>query len=245
MKFALALALAASTVFAEEKKDETPRVFALFPIQLTAGEKATLRLRGLKLKDATEVRVAPEAQATLKEKKDTGVPTGLEAKEVGDQEVAIEVTPPAGCEKLSVEIVTPSGVTKAREVLVFPQDALIPEKESNNGFREAQPIESGKPLRGKIDADKDVDVFRFDAHAGQALTARVIAADAGSLLDPILSLFDTAGHLLATADDTPGHRDPVLTFLPKTDGPLCLVVSDAHDRGGPWHEYRLEISRQP
>ena len=245
MKLALALVLTAITAFAEEEKDEAPRVFALIPIQLTAGEKTTLRLRGLKLKDATEVRVAPEAQATLKDKKDVGVPTGLEAKDVGDHEVAIELTPPAGCEKVTVEIVTPSGVTKAREVSVFPKDALVTEKEPNNGFREAQPIEAGKPLCGKIDADKDVDVFRFDAHAGEALTVRVIAADAGSLLDPILSLFDSAGHLLATEDDTHGHRDPVLMFMPKTDGPLCLVVNDAHDRGGPWHEYRLEISRQP
>ena len=245
MKLAMALALVAITAFAEEKKDETPRVFALFPIQLTAGEKATLRLRGVKLKDATEVRVAPEAQVTVKEKKDTGVPTGLEAKDVGDNEVAIELTPPEGCEKLIVEIVTPGGVTKPREIAVFQKDALAVEKEPNNGFREAQPIELGKPLRGKIDADKDVDVFRFDAHAGKPLTARVIAAAAGSLLDPIISLFDTAGHLLATADDIPGHRDPVLTFMPKTDGPLCLVVNDAHDRGGPWHEYRLEVSQQP
>ena len=245
MKLAMAFAFVAIAALAEEKKDEAPRVFALFPIQLTAGEKTTLRLRGVKLKDATEVRVAPDAQATLKEKKDTGVPNGLEAKDVGDNEVAIELTPPEGCGKLSVEIVTPGGVTKSREVSVFPKDALVAEKEPNNGFREAQPIEPGKPLRGKIDADKDVDVFRFDAHVGKALTARVIAADAGSLLDPIISLFDTAGHLLATDDDIPGHRDPVLTFTPKTDGPLCLVVNDAHDRGGPWHEYRLEISQQP
>lgn len=245
MKLATAFALVAVAAFAEEKKDEAPRVMAVFPIQLTAGEKATLRLRGLKLKDATEVRVAPEAQATLKEKKDTGVPNGLEAKDVGDNEIAIELTPPEGCTKLTVEIVTPGGATKPREVLIFAKDALVAEKEPNNGFREAQPIEPGKPLRGKIDADKDVDVFRFDAHAGKALTARVIATDAGSLLDPIVSLFDTAGHLLANDDDTAGHRDPVLTFTPKTDGALCLVVNDAHDRGGPWHEYRLEISQQP
>ena len=244
MKLAVALALVAVAAFAEEKKDE-PLVMAIAPLQLTSGEMNTLHLRGLKLKDATEVRVTPESAATLKEKKDAALPNGLEAKDVGDNEVAIELTPPAGCEKIAVEIITPGGVTKPFDVSVFAKDALVAEKEPNNGFREAQPIDFAKPLRGKIDADKDVDVFRFDARAGKALTARVIAADAGSLLDAIISLYDAAGHLLASAADTPGHRDPVLTFTPKTDAPLCLVLNDAHDRGGPWHDYRLEIKQEP
>ena len=230
--------------FAQEKKD-APRVIAVAPIFLTAGEKTTLRLRGEKLKDASEVRIAPDSAAVLKDKKDATVPNGLDAKDVGNTEVAIELTPPAGCTKLTVQIVTPAGTTEPREITVLPKAACAAEKEPNNGFREAQIIDPAKPVVGKIDADKDVDVFRFDARAGKPFTARVIAADAGSLLDPILSLYDVAGHFLASADDTAGSRDPVLTFTPKTDGPLCLVITDAQDRGGEWHGYRLEISQQP
>ena len=95
-------------------------------------------------------------------------------------------------------------------------------------------------MTGRIDADKDVDVFRIEGHAGKPLEIRIIAAAAGSLLDPVLSLFDNDGHLLATDDDADGGRDARLNVTPKSDGPLCLVVSDAHDRGGSWYEYRIE-----
>ena len=233
------------SLHAQDKKDAVPRVIAVAPIHLTSGEKTILRFRGDKLKDATEVRVTPASAAVLKEKKDATVPNGLEAKDVGNTEVAIELTPPADCTKLTLQLVTPGGTTEPREITVLPKNACTAEKEPNNGFREAQKIDPAKPVSGKIDADKDVDVFRFDAYAGKSFTARVIAADAGSLLDPILSLYDLGGHFLASADDTAGSRDPVLTFTPKKNGPLCLVITDAQDRGGEWHAYRLEFSQKP
>jgi hypothetical protein len=240
--FLAALAALSPLTFAQEKKDDIARIIAVAPLHLVAGEKATFRLRGLKLKDATEARATPEAAAVLKEKKDASVPNGLEPNDVGNTEVAIELTPPADCKKLAVEVVTPSGTVQC-EVAVFPKDSTTAEKEPNNGFRVAQSFDFTKPVAGKIDGDKDVDVFRFEARAGKPFTARVIAAGAGSLLDPFLSIHDLAGRLLASADDTAAKRDPVLTFTPKSDGPICLVITDAQDRGGSWHEYRLEVSQ--
>ena len=148
MKRWLASLAFASSAFAQEKKEEPPSVIASAPLHLTAGEKGTLRLRGQKLKDATEVCVTPDAAATLKEKKDATVPNGLEAKDVGNTEVAIELTPPADCTKLAVVIVTPSGTTEVREVPVFPRDAFTAEKEPNNGFREVQTWDFAKPMTG-------------------------------------------------------------------------------------------------
>ena len=241
MKRSLTLIALAASAFAQEKKDEPPRVIAVTPLHLVAGEKSTLRLRGVKLKDATEVRVTPDAGATLKEKKDASLPNGLEAKEVGNTEISIELTPPGDCAKLTVQVVTPTGTTEVCEVSVLRKDSCAAEKEPNNGFRETQAWDMAMPMTGKIDGDKDVDVFRIVGHAGKSLSVRIIAADAGSLLDPTLSLFDADGRLLVTADDVGGSRDARLTFIPKTDGALLLVVSDAHDRGGSWHGYRLEV----
>ena len=241
--FLLALLLATPACFAAEEKKDIPRVTAVAPLGLTAGEASTLRLRGLLLKDATEVRTIPEAAAKLKDKKDASLPNGLEAKEVGDTEVSIELTPPADCTKLSVQIVTPKGATEPHDIAIFPKEATVAEKEPNDGFRTAQMIDTAKPIVGKIGADKDVDVFRFEAKAGKPITARLIAAGSGSLLDAVLSLYDAAGRSLGSADDFDTQRDPILTATPATDGPLCIVVSDAHDRGGSWHEYRLEISQ--
>jgi hypothetical protein len=238
-----ALALGALSGFADEKKDDAPQIVAIKPLRVLVGEKQIVRLRGVKLKDATAVQATPPLDVKVKEKKDAAVPTGSEAKDVGDQELAIELTVPADFspKTISIEAIAPAGRTAAREIGVIAKDDEVREREPNNGFREAQPWNNAKPITGSIESDKDVDVFKIDTQAEKPLTIRVIAASAGSLLDPVLTLFDADGHLLATADDADATRDALLGFVPKIDGPVFLVVSDANDRSTAWHEYRLEV----
>ncbi len=241
-RIAVAFLLCAFVAEAQEKKIEPPRVIAISPLRATLGETQTLRLRGMKLKDVTEVRCTPPLVLTVKEKKDAAPPNGLEAKDVGDQELAVEVNIPADFSgtKIALEVVTPTGTTSPQDFPVIAKDSEVREKEPNNGFREAQPWDAAKPMAGKIDGDKDVDVFRISAVGGKSMAFQITAASAGSLLDPILSIFDADGRMLGSADDNAGGRDAKLTLTPKTDGPLFLVVSDAHDRGGSWHEYLLQ-----
>ena len=242
-RIAVAIGLFATFAEAEDKKPEPPKVIAIAPLRLVAGETQTVRLRGLKLKDVSEVRCTPTMALTVKEKKDAAPPNGLEAKDVGDQELVVELNVPAdgAAKTVSLEVVTPGGTTSAREFPLVAKDAESREKEPNNGFREAQAWDTSKPMAGKIDGDKDVDVFRVEGHAGKTLAVRVVAAAAGSLLDPILSIFDTDGRLLSSADDSAGAgNDARISIVPKRDGPLLIAVSDAHDRGGVWYEYRLE-----
>src|SRR6185369_8145024 len=109
--------------------------------------------------------------------------------EVGDTQCeAVAKLPadlPAGV--LAVEVVTPGGVL-AREVRVAAADTLVEEKEPNNGFHEAQPIVLGKTLRGKIEAEKDVDVFAFTAAKDRRFKIAVLASRAGSMLDPLATV---------------------------------------------------------
>lgn len=241
-RIAAAFLLCAFASEAQEKKNESPRVLAISPLRATLGETQTLRLRGMKLKDVTEVRCTPQLPVTVKEKKDAAPPNGLEAKDVGDQELSVEVNIPAdfGGTKIALELVTPTGTTSPQDFPVIAKDSVVREKEPNNGFREAQPWDATKPTAGKIDGDKDVDVFRISASAGKSMSFRITAASDGSLLDPILAIFDADGRMLGSADDNDGGRDAKISLTPKTDGPLFIVVSDAHDRGGSWHEYFLQ-----
>ena len=237
------LAALAALADAEDKKPEPPKIVAVAPLRLVIGETQKIQLRGLKLKAVTEVRCTPPMVLSVKEKKDAAPPNGLSANDVGDQELVVEVTVPADCtaRTISLEVVTPDGTTIPREFAIVAKDAAAREKEPNNGFREAQPWDTGKPMTGRIDADKDVDVFRAEGHAGKAFAVTVVAAAAGALaLDPILSVFDADGRLLSSADDSAGiGNDAQISIVPKRDGPLFIVVSDANDRSGEWHEYRL------
>jgi hypothetical protein len=118
---------------------------------------------------------------------------------------------------------------------------VIPEKEPNDGFRQAQKIQVPQVIDGLIDRPRDVDVFRFEGKAGQKVICEILAARHGSALDSILTIYDAQGRELASNDDTEASPDSRLEVtLPKA-GIYHVTVMDAHDQGGPEHVYRLVV----
>ena len=243
--FAALLALT-FTAIAEEKKD-TPRVTGIAPMEVSPGAQVTLKFRGLKLDTATEIRfpAQPALKAVIKDKKGADVPNGLDAKDVGDKQFEAVLTLPADLAlgPLAVEVVTPAGTSEKRELRVVEAASLVEEKEPNNGFREAQLIEPGKIVRGKIEGEKDVDVFAFTAHAKQKFTIEVFAARGTSLLDATLTLYDEHARVLQVCDDAE-TRDPVIHFEAPADGKFLLAIQDSGDRGGAWHSYELTLKEE-
>jgi hypothetical protein len=230
---------------AEEKKDEA-RVTGLVPLEVSPGTEVTLKFRGIKLDTATEIRFPANStlKAELKKKEKPALPTGLEAKDVGDTQCEATLKLPGDLAPgvLVVELVTPTG-TLRKELRVQPAETLLEEKEPNNGFREAQPLDLAKTLRGLIREDKDVDVFVFEAHARQRFAIEVLAARATSMLDPLLTIYDERGRILKSSDDNEG-RDPKVMFQAPGDGKFMVAIQDAGDRGGPWHAYQLTVKEE-
>ncbi|MEP6956648.1 MAG: PPC domain-containing protein [Chthoniobacterales bacterium] len=247
---AIAVLLATrGAAFTEDKQPEAPRVIAVAPFGVISGEQATLRIRGAKLSNATELRFddAPAGlSAEIKEKKAAEIPTGLDAQAVGDTQIEVKLNVPADLHVRSVNfrVVTPDGTTAPRELRVLNATDCVEEIEPNGGLREAQPLALGQTLRGTIKEDKDVDTFRILGKAGQRLTADIVAAQGASFLDSLLTLYDGQGHPLASNDD---HtlRDSHLVFQLPADGAYLLTVQDAHDRGSLWHTYLLSITEAP
>lgn len=237
----VALLLVPLVLFAEDKKD-APRVVAIAPLEIVPGVNGALRIRGVRLKDASEVRFSDSAvTAEMKEKKAADIPNGLDAKDVGDTQIEVALTVPADLPpgKIAFVVMTPDG--PATGSLLVRAATLVEEKEPNNGFAESQPIALGSTVRGSVKEDKDVDVCRFDGHAKQIVIAEVAANCCGSLLDAVLTLFDARGHILATCDDVAGSHDPQLRIELPADGAYFLALNDAHDRGGAWHNYELTV----
>lgn len=256
------------------KKKDPPRVTAVAPLAVAPGAKVTMRLRGTGIDAATEVRfpdakTAPKAEIKSKGKAAAIAP--FDAKMIGDAQVEFELTVPADAPagSVAVVVVTPEGETAARSFDVVYKDSLVEEKEPNGGFREAQTIEPGKVISGVISSDGDVDVYKVAGKAGQAMVAEVTAGRDGSLLDGLVTLYDAAGHVVATADDAPpadgaksegppagdpnnpdarrqatlaAARDPKLAVTLPADGTYFLAVSDAGDHGSPFHAYRLTVT---
>jgi hypothetical protein len=231
-----------SVLRAEEAKSEPPRITATEPVAVICGNTTTLRVRGFQLKDATELRFPqfPGIRARITEKKEAGAPKGLENKTVGDSQLTSEFVLPAEHPPGMLEfiIATPSG-DAAFKLLVMMADAVIDETEPNDGFREAQKLQPGQSARGRIQADKDVDVYEFPAKAGQRLKVSVISGGP-LLMDAALHCYDSHGQFLAAADDGE-TRDPVMMLRSSTDDTVFLCVSSAHDVGGEWNSYLLTV----
>jgi len=235
-----------TTSIIAQDKPEPPRVILAAPLAVSPGKATAITLRGLKLDEATRVEVTGVESLTelpIKKKEKTGLPPQVDVKEAGDTHVEVELTLPEGFagQAISLALETPAGKTAPYELLVFPADKLIAEVEPNGGFRQPQAIELGKHVTGSIHQQRDVDVYQFTGTAGQQIVAELTAHRRGSTLDGSLSLFDAQGRLLATADDLPTGRDPVLNFTLPTDGQYFLSLIDAHDRGGPTHPYLLQV----
>ena len=65
------------------------------------------------------------------------------------------------------------------------------------------------------------------------------------VLDPVLTLLDASGAVLASNDDSGETRDSLIVYTPAADGTLLLRMSDALNTGSPRHVYRLTIGEVP
>lgn len=223
-----------------DKKD-APRVTVAIPLGAAPGATTKLTLRGLKIDAATAVRFQdPKVTVKILSRGKANVPDKNPEK-VGDTQLEVEVTLPAGLPSgtLSFVLVTPVGETQAHNLLVESTIPVPPEKEPNNGFAQAQPIQIPQAIDGLIREPRDVDVFRLEGKAGQRLVFEVLAARYGSALDSTLTLYDAAGQQVASNDDANGSTDSRLEVTLAKAGTYYLSVLDAHDQGGPAHVYRL------
>jgi hypothetical protein len=105
-------------------------------------------------------------------------------------------------------------------------------------------------INGRIGKPGDVDIFRFDANAGDEIVAEVYARRLNSPLDSLLWLSDANGKTLAHNDDNADKNVGLLTHnadsylrlrLPEK-GTYFVHLADSENHGGPDYGYRLRIS---
>jgi hypothetical protein len=224
----------------EEKKVE-PQVLVALPLGAAPGSTVKFTFRGLKLDNATAVRFTDDKAAVKLLSKGKAAVPDKNPEKVGDTQVVAEVTLPAELPSGRLEFVieTKEGTTKPHALLVEKDRPILKEKEPNDGFRQAQPMQIPQVVDGLIERPRDVDVFRIEGKAGQKLVLEVFAARHGSALDSLLTLYDADGQQVATNDDANGSLDSRLEVTLPKSGTFYLSLIDAHDTGGPAHVYWL------
>lgn len=246
--FLFAVLFATATIAQDKpaEKKAPPKIILAAPLVVSPGVDAKVTLRGLKIDTASEVAITgldSPPKIELKKKEKAGPPNGMNANEFGDSFVEIEFMLPEGFElkELQLTITNPDGVSHPYALLVQPADKLIAEKEPNEAFRKCGQLAIGQTIVGSVHQQRDVDVFEFEAAAGQTLIAETHASRRGSAVDPILILYDAAGQILAQSDDQPEHRDAIVKYKSAAAGKVYLALLDAHDRGSAAHPYLLEL----
>jgi hypothetical protein len=131
------------------------------------------------------------------------------------------------------------------------------ETESNNTAEQAQLIELPKIINGRIEESGDIDMFRFEGHAGDKIIAEVYGRRLNSPLDSLLRLIDSSGKVLEWNDDhelrdnylykdmmgiITHHADSYLPATLPKDGIYYVQLTDAQHHGGGAYGYRLRIA---
>ena len=218
-----------------------PTLNVPFPLGAQRGQTTELTLTGTNLTDPTALWTSFPAKATfLTDKKDS--------KDAATRlRVRLEVPADAPIGVHSIRLATKHGVSNLRTFCIdeVPQ---IDETADNRTREKAQPVPVPGVVVGKTDAEVS-DFFKVAVKPGQRLTFEVIGHRLGSLLDPVVKLYDARtgrempGHY---SDDEPGlQSDCRLTSTFPNGGDVLIEVRDTRYLGGADYYYRLRIAECP
>lgn len=147
-------------------------------------------------------------------------------------------------------VITPQGPSTYGQLVVV-RDPVVTEAANNNTRETAQVVTLPATLCGAIEAAEDVDCYKFTASAGSAWTFHVQCGrlqdkihDLQTHADPILTLRNAAGSIIATSDNFYA-ADPLLHYSFAADGEYFLEIRDVRFQGNPHWQYAIEAVQRP
>lgn len=157
--------------------------------------------------------------------------------------VPVTVAPTEPAEFLNVSSKRPNGASgfSLIEVVSTPQ---VLEQEPNNTLEQANRVELGHDINGRLEQPGDVDRFIFTAKKDQTVTFFGITRQQGSPTDLNFKILNKDGGQLAVAEDS-GTNEGSVAFKFPADGDYVLFVEDLNQRGGSEHAYRIVVTTTP
>jgi WD40 repeat protein len=151
-------------------------------------------------------------------------------------ELTLEPALAAATHRISLK--TSAGKTAA---LGFTVDLFrtVPASKPHDSPRTAQKVALPVSITGVLAEAGDVGFFRFEAGEGEQIGVQAVTAAIGSKLEPVLTLLDSAGTLLAESSTG------LLGYTCTAAGTYALGIRDRDFRGGPDMSYRLHVGPLP
>jgi hypothetical protein len=211
-----------------KKPADPPATAKLTPAGGPRGQTTRVVVTGTDLADVTRASAdSPDVEVKLGPDAPTATRVVLD--------VTVRPTAAAGVVKLTLE---GDGGKSAPVVFAVDRFPAVTETGSSDSARVAQTVKLPATVVGTVDRAGDADYFRFAAAAGDEIGVQAVTAEVGSKLDPVLTLSDAAGNVLAEGAAVLGYR------VPKA-GTYSLGVRDREYRGGADFTYRLHAGPVP
>ncbi len=206
------------------------------PRGIQQGVPTKIKLTGKNLRQLTGVQ--------LNHPKLTGrvLPEGRDKAGEAMVEVIATAEVPRGAYELSV---TSDGGVSGPLKLYVDDIAQAAEAEPNSLPSSANAATLPSGHWGVIGQPGDLDYYAFDAQAGQTIVCELSAANLGSKLNGVLTVFDPAGRVVAHSNDFDDGADPLVALVVPRDGRYLVRVNDLALGASGDHFYRLSIGAFP
>lgn len=246
---ALAVALPPGLCQLKDKlKDAPPKPLYAIQLAADAGKTTKLTIRGVRLDTATEVRVGEPKSAgrVVGKGRKASISGQMTADLIGDTEIDVELTLPAEAAGglVPLSLIGPGGESKPITVLVNDDMSRVKETEPNDGFKQSMPVAVPSIVAGSFRQPQDVDVYRIDGKAGDGLRIEAQARRCGSPADPLLTLYDAAGRVVAAGEPSGEGREQLIRVTLPRDGTYFVSAIEGFDHGGPMFAYRLVVRKE-
>jgi hypothetical protein len=225
-----------------------PMVMSLKPTALQIGTAAEIEFHTrYSLFDAYQVLVSGDGvtgKVLHPEKKEGETPslTNMKVRFTADTAAVPGVR--------DVKIATPQGISTVGQ-LVIVQDPVVYESGKNNTRDEASELPIPATACGVIEANEDVDYFKFNVEAGSELNFHVRCArlqdrihDMQRHADPMITIRNAMGGTVA-ASDNHFFGDPFLAVNFDRAGEYFLEIRDVRYHGNKYWEYSVEVTNRP
>lgn len=149
-----------------------------------------------------------------------------------------------------VKIATPQGVSTVGQLVLTP-DPIIYETAKNNTREQATELSVPATACGVMEANEDVDYFKFTVEAGTELNFHVRCSrlqdrihDMQRHADPMITIRNSLGSTVA-ASDNHFFGDPFLSVKFDRAGEYFLEIRDVRYHGNTYWEYAVEVTDRP
>ena len=149
-----------------------------------------------------------------------------------------------------VKIATPQGISTVGQLAIV-QDPVVYETAKNNTRDAATELPVPATACGVIEANEDVDYFKFNVEAGTELNFHVRCArlqdrihDMQRHADPMITVRNAMGGTVA-ASDNHFFGDPFLSVKFDRAGEYFLEIRDVRYHGNKYWEYSVEVTNRP